>query len=73
MDARLIAISPEPFSRGDKKKITLNYPKPAAMFSCSKGHKNEFKTAMVKESSVFEPLSLTIYKIEFVMHIMMKW
>ena len=38
------------------KKITLNYPKSAAMGFCSKGPKNEFETAMVKEPSVFEPL-----------------
>ena len=41
-----------------KTKITLNYryPKSAAMGFCSKGLKNEFETAMVKEPSVFEPL-----------------
>ena len=39
-----------------KKKITLNYPKSAAMGFCSKGLKKEFKTAMVNEPSVFEPL-----------------
>ena len=39
-----------------KKKITLNYPKSAAMGFCSKGPKNEFQTAMVNETSVFEPL-----------------
>ena len=39
-----------------KKKITLIYPKSAAMSFCSKGLKNEFETAMVNESSVFEPL-----------------
>ena len=36
-----------------KKKITLNYPKSAAMGFCSKGLKNEFKTAMVNKPSVF--------------------
>ena len=39
-----------------KKKITLNYPKSAAMGFCSKGLKNEFETAMVNKPSVFEPL-----------------
>ena len=39
-----------------KKKITLNYPKSAAMGFCSKGLKKEFQTAMVNEPSVFEPL-----------------
>ena len=38
-----------------KKKITLNYPKSAAMGFCSKGLKNELETAMVNEPSVFEP------------------
>ena len=41
-------------------KITLNYPKFAAMGFLSKGVKNEFETAVVNESSVFEPLSSTI-------------
>ena len=39
-----------------KKKITLNYPKSAAMGICSNGLKNEFETAMINEPSVFEPL-----------------
>ena len=39
-----------------KKKITLNYPKFAAIGFCSKGLKKEFETAMVDEPSVFEPL-----------------
>ena len=39
-----------------KKKITLNFPKSAAMGFCSKGLKKEFETAMVNEPSVFEPL-----------------
>ena len=39
-----------------KKRITLKYPKSAAMGFCSKGLKNEFKTAMVNKPSVFEPL-----------------
>ena len=38
-----------------KKKITLIYPKSAAMGFCSKGLKNEFETAVVNEPSVFEP------------------
>ena len=39
-----------------KKKITLDYPKSAAMgfFSC--GLKHKFETAMVNQPSVFEPL-----------------
>ena len=37
-------------------KNCLNYPKSAAMGFFSKGHKNEFETAMVNEPSVFEPL-----------------
>ena len=39
-----------------KKKITLNYPKSAAMGFCSKGLKSEFEIAVVNERSVFEPL-----------------
>ena len=39
-----------------KRKITLNYPKSAAMAFCSMGLKNEFETAVVNEPSVFEPL-----------------
>ena len=39
-----------------KKQITLNYPKSAAMRFCSKGLKKEFKTAVVNEQSVLEPL-----------------
>ena len=39
-----------------KKIITLNYPKFAAIGFCCKGRKNEFETAVVNESSVFEPL-----------------
>ena len=38
-----------------KKKITLNYPKSAAMGFFSKALKNEFETAVVNEPSVFEP------------------
>ena len=39
-----------------KKKITVNYSKSAVMGFFSKGLKNEFETAVVNESSVFEPL-----------------
>ena len=39
-----------------KKKITLIYPKSAAVGFYSKGLKNEFETAMINEPSVFEPL-----------------
>ena len=39
-----------------KKKITLNYPKFAAMVFFSNGLKNEFETAVVNEPPVFEPL-----------------
>ena len=39
-----------------KKKITVNYPKSAAMGFFSKGLKNEFEIAVVNELSVFEPL-----------------
>ena len=39
-----------------KKKVTLYYPKSAAMGFFSKGLENEFETAAVNESSVFEPL-----------------
>ena len=37
-------------------KITLNFPKSAAMRLNFKGLKNEFDSAVVNESSVFEPL-----------------
>ena len=37
-----------------KKKITLNYLQ--LWVFCAKGLKNEFKTAVVNEPSVFEPL-----------------
>ena len=39
-----------------KKKISVNYPKPAATGFCAKRLKNEFESAMVNEPSVFEPL-----------------
>ena len=39
-----------------KKKITLDYPKSAAMGFFSSGLKEEFETAVVNEPSVFEPL-----------------
>ena len=37
-------------------KNTINYPKSAAKGLFSKGLRNEFETAVVNESSVFEPL-----------------
>ena len=39
-----------------EKKNTRNYPNSAAMGFFSKGLKNEFERAMVKEPSVLEPL-----------------
>ena len=39
-----------------KKINSLNYSNFAAMGFISKGLKNEFETAAVNESSVFEPL-----------------
>ena len=39
-----------------KKKITLDYPKSAAMGFFSSGLKNEFETAVKNEPSVLEPL-----------------
>ena len=39
-----------------KKKITLNYPRSAAIGFCSKGLKKEFETAVVNKPSEFEPL-----------------
>ena len=39
-----------------EKKITLNFPKSAAMGVFSKGLKNEFETAVINEYSVFELL-----------------
>ena len=41
-----------------KTKVTLKYPKSAAMGFFSKGLKNEFETAVVNEPSVFEPLKV---------------
>ena len=38
------------------KKITLNYPRSAAMEFCSKGLKNELEIAVVNEPSVLESL-----------------
>ena len=46
-----------------KKKITLNYPKSAAMEIISKGLKNEFETSVVNEPSVFEPLTFYLYRL----------
>ena len=40
-----------------KKKITLDYPKSAAMFFFQ-GTKERFETAVVNEPSVFEPLKV---------------
>ena len=40
----------------NKKKITPDYSKSAAMGFFSKGLKNEFDIAVVNEPSVFEPL-----------------
>ena len=53
---RLIGGDSNEYTYYTKKKITLNYPKFAAMGSCSKGLKNEFETTVVNEPSVFEPL-----------------
>ena len=39
-----------------KKKVTLNFPKSAAMRFFSKGLKNKLEIAVVNEPSVFEPL-----------------
>ena len=39
-----------------KKKITLNWPKSAAIGFCSEGLEKEFEAAMVNEPSVFERL-----------------
>ena len=36
-----------------KQKITLNYPKSAAMGFCYKRLKNEFETTVINEPSVF--------------------
>ena len=44
-----------------EKKMTLNYPKSAAIRFFSKGFKDEFETAVVDEPSVFEPLKFTVY------------
>ena len=39
-----------------QKKFSLKYPKSAAIGFFSKGHKDEFETAMVNQPSVFKPL-----------------
>ena len=44
------------FNIQKKKKITPNYLKSAVIGFCTKGLKNEFKTPVVNEPSVFEPL-----------------
>ena len=41
-----------------KRKITLNYSKSAAMGFFCNVLKNEFNTAVVNKSSVFEPLKV---------------
>ena len=41
-----------------KKKITLNYPRSAAIGFCSNGPKKEYERAVVNEPSVFEPLKV---------------
>ena len=46
-----------------KKKITLNYSKSAAMEFLSKGLKNESETAVINETSVFEPLKVYCVKV----------
>ena len=43
-----------------KRKITLNYPRSAAMGFFSKRLENVFGTAVVNEPSVVEPLKSTI-------------
>ena len=44
-----------------KKKITLNYTKSVASGFFPKGLKNEFKTAVVNEPSVFDPSEVLLY------------
>ena len=44
------------------KKITQNYPKPAAVGFFSRGLKNNFEIAVVNEPSVFEPLDVYYMK-----------
>ena len=41
-----------------KKRITLNFPKSAAMGFVFKELKSEFETVVVNEPSVFEPLNI---------------
>ena len=48
--------SPRRYIFNIKKKVTLNFPKSAAMGLFSKGLKNKFETAVVSEPSVFETL-----------------
>ena len=45
-----------------KRENTLNYHKSAAMECFPKGLKNEFETAVINESSVFEPLKFYCIK-----------
>ena len=42
-------------------KITIKYPKSAAMGFFHKGLDNEFETAVVNELSMFEPLKVYCY------------
>ena len=59
-DAILICLPK--FLQGHKKKSPLNYPKMCSYEIFSKGFKNEFKTALVNEPSVFEPLKVYCIK-----------
>ena len=43
-----------------KKKITLDYPRSAAMGLCSKGLKKEFEIALVNEPSVSKPTEVLL-------------
>ena len=55
-----------PFSIYRKKKITLNYPKSAAM-GFSKGLKSKFETAKVNGPWVFKPLNFYCKCVPFVL------
>ena len=52
-----------------KKKITLDYPKSAAMGlkTFSKGLKKEFETAVVNVPSVFRPLKFYCLKLLYIL------
>ena len=58
-----------------KKKTTLNYPKSAAMGFCAKGIKKEFETAVVNETSVFEPSKVycIMHCIRLLCNVALKW